>query len=72
MNINMHDKENEGIEMPVQPALSDTSTSEGSADKEPIVEPENALPSVKLEDLPERMRQAATRAGWTELMPVQA
>ncbi len=30
------------------------------------------LPEATLADLPERLRQGATAAGWTELMPVQA
>ncbi len=37
-----------------------------------IVEPENALPEVNIEDLPKGLQEAATRAGWTKLMPVQA
>ncbi len=37
-----------------------------------IAEPEHALPPVTLADLPEPLRQAASRAGWKELMPVQA
>ena len=37
-----------------------------------ILEPENALDEVTLERLPERIRVAAARAGWTKLMPVQA
>ena len=32
----------------------------------------NALPDVTLEQLPERLREAAARVGWTTLMPVQA
>ncbi len=39
---------------------------------EPVVEPRNALPPVTLAELPEAMRAACARAGWTELMPVQA
>lgn len=35
-------------------------------------EPENALPTVQLGDLPADMQQAAARAGWSELTPVQA
>jgi ATP-dependent RNA helicase DeaD len=35
-------------------------------------EPQNALPDVTLEQLPAPLREAATRAGWTALMPVQA
>jgi ATP-dependent RNA helicase DeaD len=39
---------------------------------EDIVEPENALPETTLEQLPAPLREAAARAGWTHLMPVQA
>ncbi len=41
-------------------------------DPEDLVEPEGALPDVRLEDLPDSFREAAARAGWTTLMPVQA
>src|SRR4030042_6706602 len=34
--------------------------------------PMNPLPDVPLEQLPVRLRDAASRAGWTVLMPVQA
>ena len=37
-----------------------------------LIEPENALPEVTMEELPAQTREAALRAGWTELMPVQA
>lgn len=37
-----------------------------------VIEPENALPTVTMADLPERLQRAAARAGWTELTPVQA
>jgi len=37
-----------------------------------ILEPEHALPPVTLADLPESIVKAAARAGWGELMPVQA
>ncbi len=36
-----------------------------------LVEPERSLPKVNVADLPPPMRQAVTRAGWSELMPVQ-
>lgn len=36
------------------------------------IEPENPLPVLTLDDLPEKWRQAMTRAGWDDLMPVQA
>ena len=37
-----------------------------------ISEPEDALPPITLEDLPETVREACLRAGWNKLMPVQA
>lgn len=37
-----------------------------------VVEPEDALPRVNLDELPEAMRAACARAGWTNLMPVQS
>lgn len=39
---------------------------------DPIVEPDQALPPLDMAGLTERMRQAAARAGWTSLLPVQA
>ncbi len=39
---------------------------------EMIAEPQNPLPIARLSDLPESLLQAAGRAGWAELMPVQA
>jgi ATP-dependent RNA helicase DeaD len=39
---------------------------------ERIVEPENTLPEVTLEELPERPRAACAKAGWAKLLPVQA
>ncbi len=37
-----------------------------------VVEPERSLPQVTTADLPEPLRQAVARAGWSNLMPVQA
>lgn len=37
-----------------------------------IVEPENKLPEVTMADLPPRLLEGATRAGWKKLTPVQA
>jgi len=34
--------------------------------------PDDTLPPVTIGDVPEKIRQAAARAGWKELMPVQA
>jgi ATP-dependent RNA helicase DeaD len=39
---------------------------------ERVIEPENALPEVTLESLPEKLKEACARAGWTGLLPVQA
>ncbi len=39
---------------------------------ENVVEPENAMPEARLEDLPESVQTAAKRLGWTSLTPVQA
>ena len=41
-------------------------------DTHTISEPENALPAVAAAELPESLRAAIARAGWQELMPVQA
>jgi ATP-dependent RNA helicase DeaD len=38
----------------------------------PIAEPRNAIPAVTLEQLPQLLREAVARVGWTTLMPVQA
>ncbi|MEK7276773.1 MAG: DEAD/DEAH box helicase [Chloroflexota bacterium] len=35
-------------------------------------EPHDPLPDLSLEQLPQRLREAAARVGWTTLMPVQA
>ncbi len=50
-------------------------TAEGrpqEAGGERVVEPENALPEVTLEELPELPRAACAKAGWAKLLPVQA
>ncbi|MDH5677954.1 MAG: DEAD/DEAH box helicase [Nitrospinota bacterium] len=41
-------------------------------EKVDIVEPEDALPVVDFDGLPEELKQAALDAGWNTLMPVQA
>jgi ATP-dependent RNA helicase DeaD len=40
--------------------------------EEGLVEPENVMPPITMADLPEPLREAARRAGWSTLMPVQA
>ncbi len=37
-----------------------------------IREPENALPRLRLDELPQTLQDACVRAGWASLMPVQA
>ena len=37
-----------------------------------VTAPEDSLPPCSLEELPDIMREACARAGWTRLMPVQA
>lgn len=37
-----------------------------------IIEPENALSETSIEALPDRSKAACVRAGWTQLLPVQA
>ena len=50
-----------------------TPNTRGNQNPDPsLVEPESALPEVTVADLPQPMRQAVTRAGWSELMPVQS
>jgi ATP-dependent RNA helicase DeaD len=41
-------------------------------DEEQVIEPENALPEVTLQELPESLQAACGRAGWAKLLPVQA
>lgn len=52
-----------------QPAAVETGPSK--PDDERVIEPENALPEVTLEGLPESLQAACGRAGWTKLLPVQ-
>jgi len=46
--------------------------SEAAAADEHIVEPDHALPEISLQQLPQKLQDAAARAGWTTLMPVQS
>jgi ATP-dependent RNA helicase DeaD len=70
--------ENEDYPGDVEPDLPETeSKSSGEApaaglEGDQLIEPANALPEIGLEDLSEPLRQAAARAGWGRLMPVQA
>jgi len=40
--------------------------------KEHIAEPENSIPPTDIDNLPDSLKDAAKRAGWNDLMPVQA
>ena len=51
--------------------VKENSGTEKIVDKQ-IIEPENALPEVAIEALPERIRVACASAGWLKLLPVQA
>ncbi|HOZ07590.1 MAG TPA: DEAD/DEAH box helicase [candidate division Zixibacteria bacterium] len=44
----------------------------GGVSPSDYIEPEDALPETTLEAQPERVREAAARAGWSAFMPVQA
>ena len=45
---------------------------ETQAGESGLIEPESALPQVTMADLPQALRLAVLRGGWSELMPVQA
>ncbi len=56
-----------------QEGMAATGTAaDGRAPGDEVVEPQNALPEVTMETLPSNLREAAARAGWAKLMPVQA
>jgi ATP-dependent RNA helicase DeaD len=51
---------------------ANTNTKDDQTQRTSLVEPDDALPAMTLGNLPEPLRQAVARAGWSELMPVQA
>ncbi|MCL1889148.1 MAG: DEAD/DEAH box helicase [Desulfovibrionaceae bacterium] len=61
---------NQNAENPALSALKESHIS--ALEEDQLTEPENPLPRVQLEDLPAPLREAAARAGWTRLMPVQS
>jgi ATP-dependent RNA helicase DeaD len=64
-----------GAAAPLGAAVASGGTAAAGAPPDPdseLVEPDDALPEVRLDDLSERMRNAARDAGWSSLMPVQA
>ena len=54
------------------PAADETSAFDEYVNPIDLVEPENALPDISLAELPQVAQEAASNAGWTKLMPVQA
>ena len=57
----------------VKSIVADRKDKSNAADvNKDVVEPDDALPEITFEELPDSLRQAATNAGWTKLMPVQA
>jgi ATP-dependent RNA helicase DeaD len=48
-----------------------TPQSENEEAQQDVVEPEEALPEISIEDLPQKLQDACERAGWDELMRVQ-
>ena len=58
-------------EQPTTPVLDEAPVAPTKHD-DSLEEPENALPEISIENLPEGLRKAANRAGWNALVPVQA
>jgi ATP-dependent RNA helicase DeaD len=53
-------------------AHPDLTSHEGQTQVDDNGETENALPEITIANLPENLREGFTKAGWTQLMPVQA
>ena len=70
----MHTTDTEGREDESAQSLAATEMNDPDANVNPLdlVEPENALPDISLGELPAVAQEAAAKAGWTKLMPVQA
>lgn len=68
--------------LPTEPALPPVPTTPAEPvlafgpialiDEAEMVEPENSIPEITLKELSPRLQEAASQAGWTGLMPVQA
>jgi ATP-dependent RNA helicase DeaD len=56
----------------VEPQPETAASRPQQTNAERVVEPENALPEMTLEELPELPRAACAKAGWAKLLPVQA
>ena len=70
----MHTTDTEGREDESAQSLASTEMNDSDENVNPLdlVEPENALPDISLRELSAVAQEAATKAGWTKLMPVQA
>lgn len=55
-----------------QPQAAGSDAAYAQVNPDQVVEPEDAMPEAKLEDLPGFIQEAARRCGWTQLTPVQA
>ncbi|MBR5901224.1 DEAD/DEAH box helicase, partial [bacterium] len=51
---------------------SENKTLDRSIDEEELIQPEDELPPLKWEEMTPEMRSFASKAGWNDLMPVQA
>ncbi len=65
------------VDAHVEAAAAPGHVSGAGADEQPLAgiavsEPEDALPRVRLADLPKSMQEACARSGWQSLMPVQS
>ncbi|WP_165176807.1 DEAD/DEAH box helicase [Desulfovibrio sp. ZJ369] len=65
------------VDAHVAAAAAPGHVSGAGADEQPLAgiavsEPEDALPRVRLADLPKSMQEACARSGWQSLMPVQS
>ena len=57
--------ENGGPAGPGEPPVTGERNTQ-KPDGEQVIEPENALPEVTLQELPESLQAACARAGWTK------
>ena len=64
--------EGQGADAADSPPASEAIAFDQNVDPADLVEPENVLPAISLEELPQIAQDAAASAGWTQLMPVQA
>ena len=66
------DEEPQGGPDEARPSAPAARSAQDDSAGQRLIEPDDALPEATLEQLPERLRRAVARAGWTTLMPVQA